>query len=49
MPIKRDCFAYKEDNIYVGCNALDKLYCTNENCKFYKTKEQLEKDNIKNK
>lgn len=39
MQIKTDCFAYKSDNTYNGCNALNKLYCKFEECKFYKNKE----------
>lgn len=40
MSIKNDCFAYKSDNLYDGCNALKMLYCKkNENCKFYKNKK----------
>lgn len=35
--IKTDCFAYREGR---KCNALSKLYCEFENCKFYKTKQQ---------
>lgn len=38
--IKRDCFGYsaiKED-----CSVLKKLYCRNENCKFYKTRNEYE-------
>ena len=42
MSIKPDCFAFKSNNLYNGCNALDKLYCRREECKFYKTKEEHE-------
>lgn len=39
---KKDCFGYcKEKNT---CSVLDKLYCKKENCRFYKTKKQFEKD-----
>ena len=45
METKKDCFAYsiKKDN----CTALDDLYCQNENCSFYMTKEQYQ-DKMKN-
>lgn len=42
--VKRDCFAYKcgRGNISNSyCTALNKLYCETEECKFYKTKEEL--------
>ena len=42
MSIKTDCFAFKSDNPYNGCHALDKLYCRREECKFYKNKEDFE-------
>ena len=41
MP-KTDCFAYNRDN--GGCNVLKGLYCSSENCKFYKKKEQFERE-----
>lgn len=42
--IKTDCFGY-DKGYYLGtqyerCNALRELYCKNEECKFYKSKEQ---------
>ena len=37
MPIKEDCFAYINKK---ECKALNDLYCKNEKCKFYMTKEQ---------
>lgn len=44
MSIKTDCFAFKSNNSYNGCNALDRLYCRIEDCKFYKNKELYEKN-----
>lgn len=35
---KRDCFAY--DSYTHGCRALRKMYCKEEICKYYKTKEE---------
>jgi hypothetical protein len=37
---KKDCFAYKNENIQRGCLALKKLYCKCEKCAFYKKKEE---------
>lgn len=37
-----DCFAY--DGKFKKCRALNNLYCKNEVCEFYKTKEQLVKE-----
>ena len=44
--VKRDCFGFdarcgarKTDR----CTALTKLYCATEECKFYKTKEEYER------
>lgn len=42
---KKDCFAY--DDAHFDCKALDKLYCTNEKCNFYKTHERNEKEQKK--
>lgn len=36
----KDCFAYEGE----GCGILKELYCKNEECRFYKTKEQYEGD-----
>lgn len=33
--IRKNCFAYANDSDD-GCNALNRLYCRTENCKFYK-------------
>jgi hypothetical protein len=38
--IKRDCFGYSA--IREDCYILKKLYCRNENCKFYKTRKEYE-------
>lgn len=48
MSIKTDCFAFKSNNTYNGCNALDKLYCRLEDCKFYKNKEKFESEKNNN-
>lgn len=40
IEIKEDCFAYRDGK----CNALNKLYCKEEKCKFYKTREQVKKE-----
>ncbi len=43
--IKEDCFAYNGDKSKtIPCTALNDLYCKNEECKFYKSKEQREKE-----
>lgn len=42
--VKRDCFAYNKGSYSKPCIALDDLYCKKEECKFYKTKEQFEKE-----
>lgn len=34
--IKKDCFAFRDRKGTFECNALNKLYCEKENCKFYK-------------
>lgn len=39
MKYKKDCFAYQG---YGNCKALKEMSC--ENCKFYKTKKQQEKE-----
>lgn len=44
VEVKKDCFAYKFGG---ECNILRALYCAGEHCKFYKTKEQLEKERKK--
>lgn len=44
---KKDCFAYIKNNGHESCYGLNKLYCKNKKCKFYKkdiTKEKIEKD-----
>ena len=38
---KTDCFGYDEKKCV--CKILKKLYCENEECNFYKTKEQAQK------
>lgn len=44
--VKEDCFAYAKAS-KCSCNALRQLYCEKEECGFYKTKEQHEKDTKK--
>lgn len=39
MNIKKDCFAYSVE--HRECKALTKVFCKEENCKFYKTKEEF--------
>lgn len=43
--VKKDCFAYNQ--MMNGCTALKRLYCKEENCKFYKTKKQLDDERKK--
>lgn len=43
--VKKDCFGY--DKKRNKCKALNSLYCQNEECKFYKTDKQLQKDRDK--
>lgn len=42
--IRKDCFAYRVKNGKDTCQALIKLYCQKENCKFYKNKEQFDRE-----
>lgn len=42
--IKEDCFAYERDKH--ECKCLNELYCENENCKFYKRKEEIKRKYI---
>lgn len=44
MGVNKDCFAY--DAKYKECNALKKLYCKDENCKFYKNKKEVNQEQI---
>ena len=42
---KLDCFAYdREKN---ECKALVKLVCENRECRFYKTREQMQQENMR--
>lgn len=43
--VKLDCFAYDKDKI--ECKCLKELYCENEKCRFYKSREQIRKENEK--
>lgn len=38
---KKDCFGYRGSR---KCSALKQMYCSDEHCRFYKTKEQFERD-----
>ena len=40
--VKRDCFAYICQNGGEECSALNGLYCRSEECKFYKSKMEME-------
>ena len=40
-----DCFSY--DKSFCKCRALDRLYCKDEKCKFYKSKKQFEREKEK--
>lgn len=42
IEVKTDCFGF--DKAKQNCKALKELYCKNENCRFYKTKKQYEKE-----
>ena len=37
--IKTDCFAFDKEK--QECKCLKELYCDKENCKFYKSKEEI--------
>lgn len=45
--VKKDCFAYRKTERDEQCNILLRLYCREENCKFYKTEEQLNQERQK--
>ena len=38
--IKTDCFAYRCEDGKEKCNALNRLYCKEGKCSFYKTKKE---------
>lgn len=43
----KDCFAYLDRSGHKSCYALDKLYCKNKQCSFYRTdisKSKIEQD-----
>lgn len=42
MKVKSDCFAYNEEK--GTCVALTELFCCKEDCKFYKTHQQIADD-----
>lgn len=39
---RKDCFAF--DAVHNECTALEHVYCKKENCKFFKTEEQLKRE-----
>lgn len=39
----KNCFAYNKKKAKT-CDILNDLYCTSENCKFYKTKKELNEE-----
>lgn len=44
--VRKDCFGYDarcEVRKKARCTALNNLYCENENCKFYKTRDEYER------
>lgn len=47
-PVRKNCFAYCKrrffDSEYEDCVILKNLYCRNEECKFFKTQEQFDRD-----
>lgn len=45
--VKKDCFAYKTKEGHPMCNALNELYCKQEKCRFFKTREEYIKPNKK--
>lgn len=44
MGIKLDCFAFNINK--KCCNVLNKLYCRGEECKFYKNKNDVNRECI---
>lgn len=38
---KKDCFAYCYRGYKYDCSALNKMYCMNEDCNFYKPKNEV--------
>lgn len=40
--VKKDCFAY--DSEKKNCKALNALYCSRENCKFFKQRKNNDKE-----
>lgn len=43
--VMEDCFAYRAD--VNNCGALNKLYCECEECKFYKTKDEVDRTTMR--
>lgn len=41
--IQIDCFAYKNQN----CTILTELLCKHQRCPFFKTQEQLDRENVR--
>lgn len=44
MAVKTDCFAY--DLIHKDCNALSEMCCKKQECKFYKSKLEVDSNKI---
>lgn len=44
--IKTDCFAYNGNSKSKPCIALDELYCKKEQCNFYKTKVDRQREKL---
>lgn len=45
--MKKDCFAFKDNiddnkNHHYGCSALDKLFCRESECAFYKNRREVD-------
>lgn len=45
--IRTDCFAYLNNSESRGCSGLNVLVCKTGKCPFFKTKEQIEKENAR--
>ena len=43
--IQTDCFAFRKEKL--ECNALNNLYCKNEECRFYKNRDEYIKEKCK--
>lgn len=43
--IKEDCFAFRKEK--QECNCLRELYCNQEECRFYKSREKVKEEKEK--